>query len=98
MTLPLPQPTQGGQRGGSGLQGPPGEQSTGRPSSPPSPGRLRDPERTRTLEGSAPTARGGPLWGTAGRHPEGEQGGRGATPPPTPPTGPQAAGGPAPTP
>ena len=44
-------------------------------------------------------ARGGPGWGTAGRHPEGEQGGRGATPPPhTPPTGTQAAGAPAPTP
>ena len=36
---------------------------------------------------------------TAGRQPEGEQGGRGATlPPPTPPTGPQAAGAPAPSP
>ena len=36
---------------------------------------------------------------TAGRHPEGEQGGRGTTPPPPhPPTGPQAAGAPAPSP
>ena len=35
MTLPRPQPTQGGQRGGTGLQRPPGERSTGRPSSPP---------------------------------------------------------------
>ena len=29
--------------------------------------------------------RGGPGWGTAGRHPEGEQEGRGAIPPPPPP-------------
>ena len=71
--------------GGSGLQGPPGEWSTGRPSPPPAPGRPRDPDCTRTPEGSAPTARGGPGWGTTGRHPEGEQGGRGATPPPPPP-------------
>ena len=38
MTLPLPQPTQGGQRGGSGLQRPPGERYTGRPSPPSHPG------------------------------------------------------------
>ena len=84
-TLPRPQPTQGGQRGGSGLQGPPGERSTGRPSPPPTPGRHCDPDRTRTPEGSAPTIRGGAGLSIAGRHPEGEQGGRGATPPPTPP-------------
>ena len=66
---------------------------------PPSPGRHCDPNRTHTPEGSAPTTRGGPGLSTAGRHPEGEQGGRGGTPPhPTPPTCPQAAGAPAPTP
>ena len=85
MTLASPQPSQGGQRGGSDLQGPPGEWSTGRPSSAPTPGRPRDPDRTRTPGGSAPTTRGGPGWGTAGRRPEGEQGGRGANPPPPPP-------------
>ena len=50
MTLQGPQPTQGGQKGGSGLQGPPGERSTGRPSPPP-PGRHFGPDRTRTPEG-----------------------------------------------
>ena len=44
-------------------------------------------------------ARGGPGWGTAGRHPEGEQGGRGATPPPPhPPQRPASRGGPGPQP
>ena len=70
----------------------------GRPSPPPTPGWHGDPDRTRTPEGSAPTTRGGPGLSTAGRHPEGEQGGHGATPPLRPPTGPQAAGAPAPTP
>ena len=65
---------------------------------PPTPGRHRDPDRTRTLEGSAPKTRGGPGLSTAGRHPEGEQGGRGVTPPPHPPASPQAAWPPAPTP
>ena len=55
-------------------------------------------ERTRTPEGSAPATRRGPELSTAGRRPEGEQEGRGATPPPRPPTGLQAAGAPAPTP
>ena len=76
-------------KGESGLQGPPGERSAGRPSSPRTPGRPHDPGRTRTPEGSALTTRGGPGWGTAGRDPEGEHGGRGATPPP-PPTPPAA--------
>ena len=98
MTFPGPQPTQGGQRGGSGLQGPPGERSTGRPSPPPTPGRHFDPDRTRTMEGSAPTTRGGPGLSTAGRRPEGEQGGRGATPPPPPPHRPAPRGAPAPVP
>ena len=79
------QPTQGRQRGGSGLQGPPRERSTGRPSPPPTPGRHFDPDRTRTPEGSAPTTRRGPGLSTAGRRPEGEQGGRGATPLTAPP-------------
>ena len=83
--------------GGSGLQGPPGERSTGRPSPPPTPGRHCDPDRTRTPEGSAPTTRGGPGWNTAGRHPEGEQGGRAATPPPSS-EWPASRGGPGPHP
>ena len=66
---------------------------------PPTPGRHRDPDRTHTPEGSAPTTRGGPGLSTAARHPKGERGGRGATPlPPPPPGSPQAAGDPAPTP
>ena len=64
---------------------------------PPIPGRHCDPDRTRTPEGSAPTTRGGPGLSTAGRHPEGEQGGRGATPPP-PPHRPASRGGPGPQP
>ena len=84
--------------GGLGLQGPPGERSTGGPSPPPTLGRHRDPDRTRTPEGSAPTTRGGPGWSTAGRHPEREQGGRGATPPPHPPHRPASRGGPGPHP
>ena len=83
--------------GGSRLQGPPGKRSTGRPSPPPTPGRHCDPDRTRTPEGSAPMTRGGPGLSTAGRHPEGEQGGRGATPPP-PPHWPASRRGPAPPP
>ena len=64
----------------------------GRPPSPPSPGRPRDPDGTRTPEGSAPTARGGPPRGGAARP------WRDTPPLPTPPNGPHAAGAPAPTP
>ena len=95
MTPPMTIAHSKGQREGSGLKGPPGERSTGRP--PPPLGRPCDPDRTRTPGGSAPTTGGGPGWGTAGRPQEGEQGGRGATPPRHPPTGPQATGAPAPT-
>ena len=86
--------------GGFRSAGAPGGAVHGPPLTPPEiQGRHRDPDRTHTPEGSAPTTRGGPGLSTASRHPEGEQGGRGATPPPpTPPTGPQAAGTPAPTP
>ena len=85
--------------GGSGLQGPPGERSTGRPSPPPTPGRHFGPDRTRTPEGSAPAAGRGPGLSTAGRRPEGEQGGRGATaPPPPPPYRSAGRGGPGPHP
>ena len=85
--------------GGSGQLGPPGGRSTGRPSPPPTPGRHFSPDRTRAPEGSAPATRRGPERSTAGRRPEREQGGRGATPPPPPPpTSPPAAGAPAPTP
>ena len=66
---------------------------------PPAPGRHFSPDRTRAPEGSAPATRRGPERSTAGRRPEREQGGRGATPPPPrPPTSPPAAGAPAPTP
>ena len=72
--------------GGFRSAGAPGGAVHGPPLNPPHPGRHCDPDRTRTPEGSAPTTRGGPGLSTAGRHPEGEQGGRGATPPPpTPP-------------
>ena len=83
--------------GGSGLQGPPGERSTGRPSPPPTPGGHCDPDRTRTPEKSADDTRGAGL-STAGRHPEGEQGGSGATPPPPPPHRPASRGSPGPHP
>ena len=73
---------------------PPGERSTGRPSPPPIPGRHFSPNRTRTPEGNAPATRRGPGWSTAGRRPEGEQGGRGATPPHRP----ASRGGPGPHP
>ena len=79
--------------------GPAGGRSTGRPSPPPTPGRHLSPDRKRAPEGSAPATRRGPGRSTTGRRLEREQGGRGATPPPPrPPTGPPAAGAPAPTP
>ena len=67
--------------GGFRSAGAPGGAVHGPPLSPPTPGRRPDPDRTHIPEGSAPTTRGGPGLSTAGRHPEGEQGGRGATPP-----------------
>ena len=75
----------------------PGGAVRGPPLTPPPLGRHFGPDRMHTPEGSAPATRRGPGLSTAGRRPEGEQGGRGATPPP-PPTGPRAAGAPAPTP
>ena len=65
---------------------------------PPHPGRHFGPDRTRTPEGSALATRRGPGLSTAGRRPEGEQGGRGATPPPPPPHTPAGRGGPGPPP
>ena len=65
---------------------------------PPTPGRHFGPDRTRTPEGSAPATRRGPGLRTAGRRPEGEQGGRGATAPPPPPHRPASRGGPGPHP
>ena len=85
--------------GFAGQLGPPGERSTGRPSPPPTPGRHFSPDRTRAPEGSGPATRREPERSTAGRRPEREQGGRGATPPPPrPTTSPRAAGAPAPSP
>ena len=85
--------------GGFRSAGAPGGAVHGPPLIPPNtPGRHRDPGRTRTPEGSAPTTRGGPGLSTAGRHPEGEQGGRGATPSPHPPHRPTSRGGPGPHP
>ena len=80
--------------------GPPGGRSTGRPSPPPTPGRHFSPDRTRAPEGSAPATRREPERSTAGRRPEREQGGRGATPPPPPPPPhqPTSHGGPGPHP
>ena len=79
--------------------GPPGERSTGRPSPPPTPGRHFSPDRTRAPEGSAPATRREPERSTAGRRPEREQGGRGATPPPPPAPPPAPSrGGPGPHP
>ena len=71
--------------GFAGQLGPPGERSTGRPSPPPTPGRLFSPDRTRAPEGSAPATGREPERSTAGRRPERGQGGRGATPPPPAP-------------
>ena len=78
--------------------GPPGERSTGRPSPPPTPGRPFSPDRGRAPEGTAPATRREPERSTAGRRPEREQGGRGATPPPPPPHQPASGGGPGPHP
>ena len=80
--------------GFAGQLGPPGERSTCRPSPPPAPGRHFSPDRTRAPEGSAPATRTGPGLSTAGRRPERERGGRGATPPPPPPHQPASRGGP----
>ena len=84
--------------GFSGQLGPPGERATGRPSPPPTPGRHFSPDRTRAPEGSAPATRREPERSTAGRRPEREQGGRGATSPPPPPHQPASRGGPGPHP
>ena len=78
--------------------GPPGGRSTGRPSPPPTPGRHFSPDRTRAPEGSAPATRREPERSTAGRRPEREQGGRGATTPPPPPHQPASREGPGPHP
>ena len=72
----------------------PGGAVHGPPLTPPTPGRHFGPDRTRTPEGSAPATRRGPGLSTAGRRPEGEQGGRGATAPPPPPHRPAGRGGP----
>ena len=84
--------------GFAGQPGPPGERSTGRPSPPPTPGRHFSPDRTRAPEGSAPATRRGPERSTAGRRPEREQGGRGATPPPPAPPPARQPRGPRPPP
>ena len=85
--------------GGFRSAGAPGGAVHGPPLTPPTPGRHFSPDRTRTPEGNAPATRRGPGWSTAGRRPEGEQGGRGATPPPPPPTHrPASRGGPGPHP
>ena len=80
--------------GGFRSAGAPGGAVHGPPLTPPPvPGRHFSPDRTRTPEGNAPATRRGPGWSTAGRRPEGEQGGRGATPPPpTPPPARQPRG------
>ena len=69
----------------------PGGAVRGPPLTPPTPGQHFGPDRMHTPEGSAPATRRGPGLSTAGRRPEGEQGGRGATPPP-PPAPPPARG------
>ena len=80
-------PLRGGQRGGSGPKRPPGERSTGRPSSPPPPGAA--------LEECAEDKRGARV-GNCGPPPGGGAGRTRRDPPPTPPTRPQAAGAPVP--
>ena len=70
----------------------------GPPLNPPTPGQHFGPDRMHTPEGSAPATRRGPGLSTAGRRPEGEQGGRGATPPPPPPHRPAGRWGPGPHP
>ena len=66
---------------------------------PPTPGRHFSPNRTRAPEGSAPATRREQERSTAGRRPDREQGGRGATAPPPPaPHRPASRGGPGPQP
>ena len=96
MTPPMTLAHSGRAEGWLRSEGAPGGAVHRPPLIPPPPGRPRDPHRTRTPGGSAPTTRRGPGKGTAGRPPEWEQGGRGATPPPT--TDPPAARAPAPAP
>ena len=94
-------PTRGGRGEGSGLSEPTGERFRGRPSPPPRQagcirctGRPRDPDQTRTPGGECAGDERGAGYGTAGRPPEGQQGGRGATPPPRhPPYRPASRGG-----
>ena len=76
-------PTQGGQSDGSGLRGPPGERSTGGPSSPP-PRAASRPRPNAHAGGVCADDTSGARVGNRGPPPEGEQGGRSATPPPNP--------------
>ena len=72
----------------------PGGAVRGPPLSPPTRGQHFGPDRMHTPEGSAPATRRGPGLSTAGHRPEGEQGGRGATPLPPPPRRPAGRWGP----
>ena len=96
----LPETTahSGGAEGGFRSARAPGGAVRGPPLTPPIPGRHFNPDRRRTPEGSALATRRGPGLSTAGRRPEGEQGGHGATPPPPPPHRPASRGGPGPHP
>ena len=84
--------------GGFRSAGAPGGAVRGPPLTPPTPGAAPRPRPHAHAGREWADGTRGSGWGTAGRHPEGEQGGRGATPPPTPPTGPQAAWASAPSP
>ena len=60
MTPPMTIAHSGRAEGGFRSEGAPGGAVHGPPLVPPPPGRPRDPDRTRTPGGSAPTTRGGP--------------------------------------
>ena len=93
LTPPMTIAHSGRAEGGYRSEGAPGGAVHGPPLIPPPPGRPQDTDRTRTPGESALTTRGGPGFGTAGRPPEGEQGGRDATPPPHPLHRPASRGG-----
>ena len=84
--------------GGFRSAGAPGGAVHGPPLIPPRPRAAPRPRAHAHAGGECADSTRGPGWGTAGRHPEGEQGGRGATPAPHPPHRPASRGGPCPHP
>ena len=99
MTPPMTIAQLGRAEGGFRSEGAPGGAVHGPPLiPPPPPGAAPGPRPNADAGGECANDKRGARVGNRGPPPEGEQGGRGATPPPTHPTSLQAAGGPAPTP